>query len=41
MDGVIQPAPSGAGIGGTGGTTSSVAPGIGQTGGPGYVVIWW
>ncbi len=39
MDGVIQPAPSNAGIGGTGGSTSS--PNTGEAGGPGYVVIWW
>ncbi|SNS95992.1 glycine-rich domain-containing protein [Actinacidiphila glaucinigra] len=41
VDGVIQPAPSTAGIGGTGGTVSFMDPGVGQTGGPGYVVIWW
>ncbi|MFD8079478.1 hypothetical protein ACFV3E_43475 [Streptomyces sp. NPDC059718] len=39
VDGVIQPAPAFAGIGGSGG------PGIfgddGARGGPGYVVIWW
>ncbi|MFF3559487.1 hypothetical protein ACFYXS_05540 [Streptomyces sp. NPDC002574] len=40
MDGIVQPAPTGAGTGGTGGGAS--APNTtGEDGGSGYVVIWW
>ncbi|MDX2646933.1 hypothetical protein PV341_25850 [Streptomyces sp. PA03-1a] len=41
MDGIIQPAPPGAGIGGSGGARGVGPDAGGENGGPGYVVIWW
>ncbi|MDX2701604.1 hypothetical protein PV350_01935 [Streptomyces sp. PA03-6a] len=41
VDGIIQPAPQGAGIGGSGGARTIGLPALGENGGPGYVVIWW
>ncbi|MDX2813427.1 hypothetical protein PV410_12820 [Streptomyces sp. PA03-5A] len=41
VDGIIQPAPQGAGIGGSGGARTAGPITTGENGGPGYVVIWW
>ena len=41
VDGVTQPAPPAAGIGGNGGPHPPPDNYSGLPGGPGYVIIWW